>query len=117
MALRGKAFENIVVKGENAGNQHFLLFSAMFSTQSKTKISIILSSENTFNLIQSKMLSLGKELIHFIAGLIRINVIVTRGTKFLRIAKTVSRDLVKGSLLHCSIALCHARQYGIIRCP
>ena len=29
--LRKKAFENIVGKGENAGNQHFLLFPAMFS--------------------------------------------------------------------------------------
>ena len=28
------AFENIVGKGENAGNQHFLFFSAMFSNQS-----------------------------------------------------------------------------------
>ena len=29
-----KPFENIVGKGENAGNQHFLLFPTMFSTLS-----------------------------------------------------------------------------------
>ena len=29
--LEKKAFENIVGKGENAGNQHFLFFPAMFS--------------------------------------------------------------------------------------
>ena len=30
--------ENIVGKGENAGNQHFLLFSTMFYTLSRRKI-------------------------------------------------------------------------------
>ena len=33
---RKKPFENIEAKGENAGNQHFLLFSTMFSTFSDT---------------------------------------------------------------------------------
>ena len=33
--LRKKAFENIVGKGEYAGNQHFLLFPTMFSTLPK----------------------------------------------------------------------------------
>ena len=33
MALRKKAFENIMGKGENAGNQHF---PSMFSTHSQT---------------------------------------------------------------------------------
>ena len=31
-----KVFENIVGEGENTGNQHFLLFSTMFSTFPKT---------------------------------------------------------------------------------
>ena len=30
MALEKRAFENIVGKGENAGNQHFLLFPHCF---------------------------------------------------------------------------------------
>ena len=30
MTRRGQAFENFVVKGENTGNQHFLLFPTMF---------------------------------------------------------------------------------------
>ena len=55
-----KAFENIVGKGENAGNQHFLLFPTMFSTVSKTEIIIVatlnLSSANAFKLDQSKNL-------------------------------------------------------------
>ena len=33
--LREKAFENIVEKGENAGNQHFLLFPQCFLPFSK----------------------------------------------------------------------------------
>ena len=36
--LKKKAFENIVGKGENAGNQHFLLFPTTFSTLSKREI-------------------------------------------------------------------------------
>ena len=32
ITLRNKAFENIVGKGENAGNQRFLLFSLCFLT-------------------------------------------------------------------------------------
>ena len=32
-----QAFENIVGKGENAGNQHFLLFPTKFSTVSKLR--------------------------------------------------------------------------------
>ena len=38
--LSGEAFENIVGKGENAGNQHFLFFPTMFSTPPKAKINI-----------------------------------------------------------------------------
>ena len=55
-------FENIVWKGENAGNQHF---PTMFSTLSKTEIIIwatfILSSATAFNLVTSKILLFGKE--------------------------------------------------------
>ena len=35
MTLKKKAFENIVRKGENAGNQHFLLFPQCFLSFSK----------------------------------------------------------------------------------
>ena len=53
-------------KGENAGNQHFLLFSpTVFSTLSKTEIIILtfnLLFANALNLDQSKVLSFGKEL-------------------------------------------------------
>ena len=35
--LETESFENIVGKGENAGNQHFLLFPAMFSNLSQTE--------------------------------------------------------------------------------
>ena len=36
MTLEKKPFENILGKGENAGNQHFFLFPTMFPTLSKT---------------------------------------------------------------------------------
>ena len=64
--LRKNAFENIMGKGENAGNQHFLLFP-QFSTLLKTNFYVwaifILSSADAFNLDQSKILSFGKELM------------------------------------------------------
>ena len=49
--LRKKAFEHIVGKGENAGNQHFLLFPQFFSALLRKKklkgpIALILSSAN-----------------------------------------------------------------------
>ena len=37
MTLRKRPFENIVGKGENGGNQHFLLLSTIFSTLPKSK--------------------------------------------------------------------------------
>ena len=63
--LRKTPFENIVGKGKNAGNQHFLR-STMFSTLSM-KIHIIsatskLSSSNAFNLNKTTFLSFGKGL-------------------------------------------------------
>ena len=51
MTLKQTAFENIVGKGENAGNQHFL---TMFPTLPKPNFSfsftIILLSANALNL-------------------------------------------------------------------
>ena len=67
MTLWKNPFENIVGKGENAGNQHFLLFPTMFSTLSFREIIILakfkLPSGNTFNLGQFKILSFGREFI------------------------------------------------------
>ena len=63
-----KAFENLVGKGENAGNQHFLLFPKMFTSLQKANLdffflfTFILSSANALNLDQYKILSFGKEL-------------------------------------------------------
>ena len=55
----------LVGKGENAGNQHFILFPQCFLRVPK-QVSIIqyhvLSSANAFNLDQSKILLFGKEL-------------------------------------------------------
>ena len=58
MTLRKKAFENIVEKGENAGNQHFLLFLQCFLPSHITlrfKIHVYFWSANAFNLEQSKV--------------------------------------------------------------
>ena len=70
--------ENMVGKGENAGNQYILLFGDCFLSKrqrscflSKRQRSLfklctfILSSANAFNLVTSKILSLGKELKKF----------------------------------------------------
>ena len=62
-----KPFKNIVEKGENAGNQHFLLFPQCFLPVPK-QISIfqsfILSSANAFNLDPFLNLLFGKGLTH-----------------------------------------------------
>ena len=59
-------FENIVGKGENGGNQHFLLFPQCFLFYQEEKIIILttfnMSSATAFNSDQSKILSFGKEL-------------------------------------------------------
>ena len=57
-------FENIVEKGENAGNQHFLLFQQCFFCPSQNQFQYLsyLLSANAFNLDQSKILSFGEEL-------------------------------------------------------
>ena len=58
MAMKKKLLENIVGKGENAGNQHFLLFPQCFLPITK-RISALnllfffLSSANDLNLNQS----------------------------------------------------------------
>ena len=59
MTLGKKPYENIVGKGENAGNQHFLLFHNVFnSIQDKYPfIQFVSSSANTFILDQSRNFS------------------------------------------------------------
>ena len=63
MTLKKNPFENIVGIGENASNQHFLLFIIMFSTLPKPNFNcsftFILSSAHALNLEQSKILSFG----------------------------------------------------------
>ena len=58
--------ENIVGKGENAGNQHFLLFPPGFLPFPKQisifSVTLILLSASAFLLEQSKNLLFGKEL-------------------------------------------------------
>ena len=62
-----KPFENIVGKGENNGEQHFLLFPQCFLLLSQGEIFILatfnLSSANAFDLNRSKIFWFGKELI------------------------------------------------------
>ena len=64
--LGKKPFEIIVGKGENAGNQHFLLFPQCFppfpNQISFSLLTFILSSANASNSDQSKILSFGKRL-------------------------------------------------------
>ena len=66
MTLGKNPFKNIEGKGENAGNQHFLLFPQCFhayhSQISSFKVVLFCHSQNAFNLDQSKILSFGKEL-------------------------------------------------------
>ena len=64
--LERKAFENIVGKGENAGDQHFLLFPQCFLLFLKQisifEFTFILSSAIAFSLDQSIILLFGEEL-------------------------------------------------------
>ena len=65
MTLYKKPFENIMGKGENAGNQHFLYFPQCFLQIPKTNFNFsvtIIVSVNAFNLDHSNILSFGKEL-------------------------------------------------------
>ena len=61
-----EAFENIVVKGENARNQYFLLFPQCFPPYQRKKCTIRatmkLSSAYSFNLDEAKILSFSNEL-------------------------------------------------------
>ena len=69
LAVPGKKpFEHIVGKGENADNQHFLLFQQCFLPyQRKNALlaALRLSSASTFNLDRSKTLLSGKELTFY----------------------------------------------------
>ena len=63
--MRKRHFENILGKGENAGDQHFLLYPQYFLScpkQISNVESFILSSANALNLDQSKSVLFGKEL-------------------------------------------------------
>ena len=66
MTLKMNGLENIVGKGVNTCNQHFLLFSIRFSSLSKREIVLSailpLSSANSYNLVMSKILSFAKDL-------------------------------------------------------
>ena len=64
--MRQMTFENIVGKGENTGNQYFLLFPLGFLPFTR-QISI-LSSANPFNLGKCKILSFGKGFIKRLIG-------------------------------------------------
>ena len=65
MILKKKALENNMGKGENAGNQHFLLFAKSFLLQHR-EIAIFITFNllfaNAFNLVASEILSFGKEI-------------------------------------------------------
>ena len=60
--VRKRAFENIVRKEENAGNQDFQCFLPFLRQISIFQLHSILSFANAFNFEQSKVLSFGKEL-------------------------------------------------------
>ena len=60
MTLNEKSFENIVGKGENAGNQHFLLFPTMFYSYQRKMASFVWKI-NAFNMDMSIFLLCGKE--------------------------------------------------------
>ena len=66
MTLNKNPFENIVGKGENTGNQHFLLFPHCLlpfpNTNFNFSVTSILSRANAFNLDQYIILLFGKEL-------------------------------------------------------
>ena len=61
-----KAFEKIVGKGENAGNQHFLLSQQCFlhyQDRSYKIRDLYFVVSKCMNLVQSKIMSFGKELL------------------------------------------------------
>ena len=69
MTLYKKPFENIVGNGENAGNQHFLLFPECFLPFLKQisifQLHLFFLSANAFNLGQCKLLLFSKGLNKF----------------------------------------------------
>ena len=60
MSLKQSSFKNIVEKGENASDKHFLLFKLCFLSNQRLKSffsNINLSSAKAFNLVSVKILS------------------------------------------------------------
>ena len=86
MTLRREAFENIVGKGENVDNQHFLLFLKCFLPFPKQisifLFSFILSSASSLNLNWSKTLSFGEELLQVLHNLQTVLVLYTNNVIF-----------------------------------
>ena len=66
--LKKRPNENIVEKGENAGNQHFLLFPQSFSTLSTTNFifTVRFHAANAFNLDRSKIYFFAKEFTFYL---------------------------------------------------
>ena len=68
MTLKKKTFENIEGKGENADNQHFLLFPQRFLLYHKKETVIFamsnLLSVNAYNLVMSKNLLCCNEFLY-----------------------------------------------------
>ena len=65
MTLKKESFKNNVGKGENARNQHFLLFPQCFLLYQREKSSfsnVSLLSADAINLVISKILLFGKRL-------------------------------------------------------
>ena len=63
-ASGNKAIENILGKGENAGNQHFLLFTKCFQLYQRQKnhhfsALPVVAPANAFNVVDYKVLSFG----------------------------------------------------------
>ena len=74
MTVRRKGFENIVGKGENAGNQHFLLFPQCFLpflTQSSTFESHLICRLQMLSIWTGLKLSFGKGLTLYQTGNIK----------------------------------------------
>ena len=82
--LEKKASENIVGKGENAGNQHFLLFQQCFPTfpnKSPFFCSPFCHLQNAFKLDWSIILLFGKDMLNSQCAVTIINFYSLQGNK------------------------------------